>query len=339
MIDRKPLRLVLAAAIGCMLWTAHADAQIQANAPSQLRPAGAATANNATAPAGGSHSPPLQATAGHLAAVSSGNLPTTDFGLQAVGTSRQEFVVLGDRAAPPTKGSGLPPPSNPLSGFSGLGKPSAEPAAPPSIRVTGSQAADFEVDAAQCQFVNQSYDKKAFTFRCPVVFRPGAAAPRTALIEAMFPGGDRLQAVLKGTGYAALQANQAPSAALGAGPLATANGQAAVAGSATAERLDFAYVPIGGKKTIRVATQFPAGSAVLPRLEGARISDGKGFGTEFTLGEAAAALGSAAANAKASFTITFAPRVSWEQHVGFLEFKDADGRLRKLTLLGSSAAK
>ncbi len=173
---------------------------------------------------------PLQGGPGHIrpsggsvAVVAMGELPTTDFGHHLVNSEHPRDVVLGVRTSPIPGASGS---SAGMSGFGGvtgdisgvsaLGKAKD---APSSIRVTGSQAGDFLVNPALCKYVITGGlgNKSTSSFSCTVVFRASAEGARSALLEAMFPNGDRLQAVLKGSGKSGTVAMPAPGGVRGIG--------------------------------------------------------------------------------------------------------------------------
>lgn len=82
----------------------------------------------------------------------------------------------------------------------------------PSIRLSGSQSADFSATPPNCHLGMESgkmvvqglpmTTPPAYVFTCTstVTFRPSAEGARSALLEALFADGDRFSAVLKGTG-------------------------------------------------------------------------------------------------------------------------------------------
>jgi hypothetical protein len=221
--------------------------------------------------------------------------------------------------------------------LSGMGK---APDAPPSIRVSGGQAGDFLVTPAQCGFAmtGNALNQVKGAFTCTVVFRATAEGPRTALLEAMFPNGDRLQAVLKGTGQPTFTAMPTPGSATGTGLQAPMGNKPPAGNAMIPETVDFGFVAQGSRKTLRVATKYPAGTRVLSHFGGAKIHVDKGFDT-FTLGETAVSLNGAASGEKASFTVTYTPSVYSNQDSGDFTFNDADGRQRRLDLRGTTAYK
>ncbi len=167
----------------CTLLVTDAVGQPLQGGPGQLRPSG-----------------------GSLAVAAVGELPTTDFGRQLINTEHPRDVVLGVRTPviPGASGSsvgvsGFGGASGNTTGVSALG---AAKDAPSSIRVTGSQAGDFLVNPAACKYAISGgiSSKSTSSFSCTVTFRASAEGARSALLEAMFPNGDRLQAVLKGSG-------------------------------------------------------------------------------------------------------------------------------------------
>lgn len=184
---------VLFAAFVCTLLVTDAVGQPLQGGPGQLRPSG-----------------------GSLAVAAMGELPTTDFGSQLVHTEHPRDVVLGVRTPVITGASGS---SVGQSGFggvtgntTGVSALGAAKDAPSSIRVTGSQAADFLVNPAHCKYAISGgiSSKSTSSFSCTVTFRASAEGARSALLEAMFPNGDRLQAVLKGSGKSGTVAMPAP---------------------------------------------------------------------------------------------------------------------------------
>ncbi|MES2583745.1 MAG: hypothetical protein V4627_13580 [Pseudomonadota bacterium] len=211
----------------------------------------------------------------------------------------------------------------------------------PEVRISGAQAAAFGIAAPKCVLKLETIavgiaSVPMYTYTCSATatFRPTTEGLHTALLVASFSDGDRFTSTLTGVGQPTSIAMPPPVGAKGLGlQPATLGHQPPSRDTLVPETLDFGTLVQGGRKTLRVVTQYPAGSKVLPHLAGAEIKP-SGFG--FSLGEAA---GGAMPGEKASFTITYAPLVCCGQGAASFAFKDADGRNRNLILRGSVTSK
>lgn len=306
---------LLVATLGCTLLAQHANGQLINNRPTQLRPNNGSAPANLAPPAAGGLTPPMQTDARKIPVAPAEAMVTADFGIQPQNAEQKQSIVLF------------------MGGYTGK---APDESAPSSIRITGGQAKDFSVTPAECSWINQpAFTSVIYSFRCTVAFRASAEGPRAALLEVMFPNGDRYKAALKGIGKATYVAMPSPGGVTGTGMQAQMGNKPPVGVAVVSETLDFGYVNSGARKTLRVATQYPAGTRVLSHFGGAKISDGHGKFDQFILGETALSLNGAASGEKASFTITFVPAKYCTQEIAYFTFRDANGLQRQLELKGS----
>jgi hypothetical protein len=205
----------------------------------------------------------------------------------------------------------------------------------PEIRIGGAQAAAFV--AAQPQCSNKvDIDKLVEWYSCiiKVTFHPTTDGPHAAFLVANFPDGDQFTGQLKGFGQGPTVAMPAPAGIASTGLAAQVGNKPLVGVAMVSETVDFGSVNRGARKTLRVATQYPAGTRVLPHFGGAKISNKRGGVDQFTLGETALSMNGAASGEKASFTITFTPGEWCMQEAESFTFRDLDGRQRRLELKG-----
>lgn len=306
---------LLVATLGCTLLAPHANGQIINGRPSQLRPNSGSAPVNLAPPAPGGPSPQVQTEARKIPAVGAEAMVTADFGIQPLNTEHKQSIRVF------------------VGGYTNVIPEMSEPS---SIRVTGGQAKDFSITPAECGwYTAAAVNSIVYSFSCTVTFRASAEGPRAALLEVMFPNGDRLKAALKGIGKAMTVAMPAPTSVTDTGLQAQMGNKPPVGIAVVSETLDFGSVNKGARKTLRVATQYPAGTRVLPHFGGAKIRDNHGNVDQFTLGETALSLNGAASGEKASFTITFVPATYCSQETGYFTFRDANGLQRQLELKGS----